>query len=92
MEEKPDRNSVQEWALGLVESAEVIAIGESPIDELELKLKDDPADFKEIKYLLGGILTYPSTELARLHKHSNRLGTSDLRDDHQDNLLFADMK
>ena len=46
----------------------------------------DAADQYEIKYILSQILAYPSTELAELHELSNRLGSLDLRDEHQNKM------
>ena len=64
----------------------MIAKGISPLDELELKYNptEDFEDTEELKLILGNILTYPSTELAELHRQADRLGDIDLKNDSED--------
>ena len=56
-----------------------IALGDSPVEELNLKYKGRQ-DLDELRYILGHILAYPSTELADLHRDANRLGEYDLKE------------
>lgn len=75
---QPYRSSLKEIENILLQQTKFIAKGESPIEELDLQVGGDD-DRREIKYILKEILTYPSTELAELHRDANRLGELDLK-------------
>ena len=58
-----------------------LPISMTTVEELELLYKEGE-DLEEIRYILGNVLSYPSTELAHLHRDSYRLGSLDLSEDH----------
>ena len=55
-----------------------VAVGVSPIEELKLKYKGQD-DLDELRFILSEMLSYPSTELAKLHRDSNKLGSYDIK-------------
>ena len=77
----PKENRKSFTDLILTQQIKTIEIGESPLEELEIETHGTD-DIEELHFILGKILTYPSTELAKLHKRSNKLGTNDLKDTH----------
>ena len=89
MASKENRNSFTDLILS--QQIKTIEFGESPLEELGIETHGTD-DIQELQFILSKILTYPSTELAKLHKRSNKLGTNDLKDDHGNNFNYEEMK
>ncbi len=50
-----------------------------PIEEIGIQIDSkNPEDEEELKRLIGGILMYPSSELAQMHSEAMRIGNYDL--------------
>ena len=55
-------------------------MGVSPIAELGLKV-NGANDEEELRYMLEKILEYPCSDMADIHRDSNRMGTMDLEEE-----------
>ena len=72
-----NQNKGEDFAAFINDNAHFIALGKSPVEELRLKWQGEE-DLQELRYILGDLLSYPSTELAHLHRDANRLGEYDV--------------
>ena len=55
-----------------------VAVGENAVEELGLQYRD-AEDLHELRYILGGVLAYPSTEVAELHRDAHKMGMYDVK-------------